>query len=73
MACHNVVPTVFSTDPAVLDPASKQIFAAAVFLIMDGISATTMGVMRGLGRAPRSAVSMAISNWAFVRQLTLPG
>ena len=65
-ACHNVVPRFFSADPVVLSLASKQMLAAAVFLVMDGVSATTMGVMRGLGRAPTSALSMACTNWLFV-------
>lgn len=63
-----------------------QMTAAAVFLVTDGIAATTMvrsrrnllppltmqGVMRGLGRAPTSALSMAMTNWLFVRATASP-
>lgn len=45
---RNQLPTIFSTDPAVIELASKILIIAGLFQVADGIQVTCTGILRGL-------------------------
>ena len=48
IAFRRLIPTLFTSDPAVIDSASLLIVFAAIFQISDGLQANSVAILRGI-------------------------
>jgi MATE family multidrug resistance protein len=60
---NNILPEFYNDEKAVLDIASKLILIAAVFQIVDGIQAVSLGLLRGIHDTKMPSLFTFIAYW----------
>ncbi|MCW3128473.1 MAG: efflux family protein [Bacteroidetes bacterium] len=63
LTCHNLLPKLYTGDPAVIAIASTMLILAAVFQISDGLQAAAAGALRGMQDVKFPAVIAFVSYW----------
>lgn len=61
VACRNVLPRLFTIDPAVIDMTGGLLIMVAAFQIFDGLQSTTLCVLRGMQDVKATSVVAFIS------------
>ncbi len=59
--CRNLLPLIYTSDPAVIAVASQLILMAAAFQIFDGLQVVMLGILRGLADVKHAMVIAFIS------------
>jgi len=62
---NNILPGLYNDEKEVLDIASKLILIAAVFQIVDGLQAVSLGLLRGLHDTKMPSLFTFIAYWIF--------
>jgi MATE family multidrug resistance protein len=63
LALHQYLPSIFSSEKAVIELASELLIIAALFQLFDGLQVTVIGILRGLEDVRISTLITFIGYW----------
>ncbi|MDZ4665645.1 MAG: MATE family efflux transporter [Bacteroidota bacterium] len=69
LALHQYLPSIFSSEKAVIELASQLLLIAALFQLFDGLQVTVIGILRGIEDVRISTLITFIGYWVIALSL----